>query len=43
VAAFASTLAASPLVGVVDRARSYRPFAAYRIALGAVALRRLRS
>jgi undecaprenyl-diphosphatase len=41
-ASFASTLASSPLVGVVDRARSYAPFAAYRVALGALALRRLR-
>jgi undecaprenyl-diphosphatase len=41
VAAFASTLAASPLVGVVDRARSYAPFAAYRVAIGAISLMRL--
>jgi undecaprenyl-diphosphatase len=40
-AAFASTLASSRLVSVVDGARSYAPFAAYRIALGAAALRRL--
>ena len=40
-AAFGSTLAASRLVGVVDGARSYAPFAAYRMALGAVALARL--
>ena len=40
-AAFASTLAASRLVGRVDRARSYLPYAAYRVALGAVALIRL--
>jgi undecaprenyl-diphosphatase len=40
-AAFASTLASSPLVGVVDRARSYAPFAAYRVALGAISLMRL--
>jgi undecaprenyl-diphosphatase len=39
-AAFASTLAASGLVPRVDRARSYLPFAAYRVALGALALRR---
>jgi undecaprenyl-diphosphatase len=40
-ASFASTLASSRLVAVVDRARSYAPFAAYRVAMGAVALRRL--
>jgi undecaprenyl-diphosphatase len=40
-AAFGSTLASSRLVSVVDGARSYAPFAAYRVALGAVALRRL--
>jgi undecaprenyl-diphosphatase len=40
-AAFVSTLASSRLVGRVDRARSYAPFAAYRVALGAVALIRL--
>jgi undecaprenyl-diphosphatase len=40
-AAFCSTLASSRLVGVVDGARSYAPFAAYRVALGALALRRL--
>ena len=38
-AAFASTLASSRLVARVDAARSYAPFAAYRIALGGVALR----
>jgi undecaprenyl-diphosphatase len=42
-AAFASTLASRRLIGVMDRARSYRPFAAYRIALGAAALGRLRA
>jgi undecaprenyl-diphosphatase len=36
-AAFASTLAASRLIGLVDNARTYAPFAAYRIALGAAA------
>jgi undecaprenyl-diphosphatase len=41
VAAFASTLASSPLVRLVDGARSYAPFAAYRVALGAVSLMRL--
>jgi undecaprenyl-diphosphatase len=40
-AAFASTLAATRLVEVIDCARSYAPFAAYRIALGACALGRL--
>jgi undecaprenyl-diphosphatase len=37
-AAFVSTLASAPLVARMDRARSYLPFAAYRVALGAVAL-----
>jgi undecaprenyl-diphosphatase len=37
-AAFASTLASSRLVGRVDGARSYAPFAAYRVALGCSAL-----
>lgn len=40
-AAFVSTIAASPLVRVVDGARSYAPFAFYRAALGVVALMRL--
>jgi undecaprenyl-diphosphatase len=40
-AAFSSTLLSSPLVRVVDGARSYVPFAAYRVALGAVSLMRL--
>jgi undecaprenyl-diphosphatase len=40
-AAFASTLLSSPLVRLVDDARSYRPFAAYRVGLGAVSLMRL--
>jgi undecaprenyl-diphosphatase len=40
-AAFVSTLASSRLVGLVDRARSYAPFAGYRVALGAVSLMRL--
>jgi undecaprenyl-diphosphatase len=40
-ASFASTLASRGLVPRVDRARSYLPFAAYRAALGAVALMRL--
>jgi undecaprenyl-diphosphatase len=38
-AAFVSTLASTRLVRVVDGARSYAPFAAYRVALGLVALR----
>ncbi len=42
-AAFASTIASRRLIGVMDRARSYRPFAASRIALGAAALGRLRA
>jgi undecaprenyl-diphosphatase len=42
-AALASTLASRRLIGVMDRARSYRPFAAYRIALGTAALCRLRA
>ena len=41
-AAFASTLASRRLIGVMDRARSYTPFAAYRVALGATALVTLR-
>jgi undecaprenyl-diphosphatase len=39
--AFASTLLSSPLVRLVDGARSYAPFAAYRVGLGAVSLMRL--
>jgi undecaprenyl-diphosphatase len=38
-AAFASTLASAPLVGLVDGARSYAPYAAYRVGLGGLALR----
>jgi undecaprenyl-diphosphatase len=41
-AAFAAALASLPIVRVVDRGRSPMPFAAYRIALAAVVLRRLR-
>jgi undecaprenyl-diphosphatase len=37
-AAFASTLASSRLVGRMDAARSYLPFAAYRVALGTASL-----
>lgn len=37
-AAFVSTLGSSPLVARMDCARSYVPFAAYRVALGALAL-----
>jgi undecaprenyl-diphosphatase len=40
-ASFASTLAARGLIPRVDRARSYLPFAAYRVGLGGVALMRL--
>jgi undecaprenyl-diphosphatase len=40
-ASFGSTLASTRLVSVVDEARSYLPFAAYRVALGGVALLRL--
>jgi undecaprenyl-diphosphatase len=39
-AALASTIAAAPLLRLLER-RSYVPIAAYRVALGAVALRRL--
>jgi undecaprenyl-diphosphatase len=39
-AAFGSTLFSSRLVPLVDGARSYLPFAAYRVALGTVALTR---
>jgi undecaprenyl-diphosphatase len=41
-AAFVSTLASRRLTGVMDNARSYLPFAAYRVGLGALALGRLR-
>jgi undecaprenyl-diphosphatase len=41
-AAFTSTLASRKLIGVMDRARSYLPFAAYRVGLGAASLRRFR-
>jgi undecaprenyl-diphosphatase len=37
-ASFASTLASSRLVPRIDGARSYAPFAAYRVALGGAAL-----
>ncbi|MEA2428445.1 MAG: undecaprenyl-diphosphatase [Thermoleophilaceae bacterium] len=40
-AAFASTLASSRLVRLVDSARSYAPFAGYRVGLGVVSLIRL--
>jgi len=40
-ASFASTIAAAGLARTMDGARSYAPLAAYRIALGAVALSRL--
>jgi undecaprenyl-diphosphatase len=39
-AAFASTLASSVLADRLDRARSYAPVAAYRVALGGLALTR---
>lgn len=42
-AAFVSTLGSRRLIGVMDRACSYVPLAGYRVALGALALRRLRS
>jgi len=42
IASFASTLAATPLIELVERDRPLWPFAAYRVALGSVALRRLR-
>jgi undecaprenyl-diphosphatase len=41
VASFASTLAATPLIELVERDRSLLPFSAYRVALGSVALRKL--
>jgi undecaprenyl-diphosphatase len=41
-AAFASTLSSRRLVGVMDRASSYLPLAAYRVALGGLALRAFR-
>ncbi len=41
VASFASTLGATPLIELVERDRPLWPFAAYRVGLGAVALRRL--
>ena len=40
-ASFGSTLVSTRLVSVVDEARTYMPFAAYRVALGGVALSRL--
>lgn len=40
VAAFASTMVSSRLIGLMDGARSYLPFAAYRVALGVVTLTR---
>ncbi|HWD69995.1 MAG TPA: undecaprenyl-diphosphate phosphatase [Solirubrobacteraceae bacterium] len=42
-ASFASTLSSTRLIDLVERDRSLLPFAAYRIALGSAALRRLRS
>jgi undecaprenyl pyrophosphate phosphatase UppP len=40
-ASFGSTLASTRLVSMVDDARTYLPFAAYRVGLGGVALARL--
>jgi undecaprenyl-diphosphatase len=42
-AAFVSTIASRRLTDVMDGARSYVPFAAYRVALGGFALGRLRA
>jgi len=42
IASFASTLGSTPLIDWVERDRSLLPFAAYRVALGSAALRRLR-
>ena len=41
VASFASTLGSTPLIELVERDRPLWPFAAYRIGLGSLALRRL--
>lgn len=41
-ASFASTLASQRLIGLVERDRALWPYAAYRIALAALVLRRLR-
>jgi undecaprenyl-diphosphatase len=41
VASFASTLGATPLIGLVEYDRPLWPFAAYRMGLGGLALRRL--
>ena len=41
-ASFASTLGSTPLIALVERDHTLLPFAAYRIALGSAALRRLR-
>jgi undecaprenyl-diphosphatase len=43
VASFASTLGSTPLIELVERDRSLAPFAAYRVALGSLAIRRLRA
>jgi undecaprenyl-diphosphatase len=43
VASFASTLGSTPLIALVERDRPLWPFAAYRVALGSLALRRLRA
>jgi len=43
VASFVSTLASTPLIRLVERDRPLLPFAVYRVALGCLALRRLRA
>lgn len=43
IASFASTLGSTRLIEVVERDRSLAPFAAYRVALGSLAIRRLRA
>jgi undecaprenyl-diphosphatase len=42
IASFASTLGATPLIELVERDRTLLPFCAYRVALGSLALRKLR-
>jgi undecaprenyl-diphosphatase len=43
IASFASTLGATPLIELVERDRPLWPFAAYRVGLGGLAIRRLRA
>ena len=43
VASFASTLASTPLIELVERDRPLWPFAAYRVGLGSLAIRHLRA